>query len=55
MSPPARWGDMESPVKPANDAEGRGARRGDCPYPLVTPAKAGVQDRPLTGFQRSLE
>ena len=24
MSPPARWGGMESPVKPANDAEGGG-------------------------------
>ena len=24
MAPPARWGDMDSPVKPANDAKGVG-------------------------------
>ena len=55
MSPPARWGDMESPVKPANDAEGRGGKEGGCPYRFVTPAKAGVQDGPSAGFQLSLE
>ena len=27
MGPPARWDDMDSPVKPANDAKGWGAAR----------------------------
>ena len=51
MSLPARWGDMDSPVKPANDAKGADG----CPHDPVTPAKAGVQGGPSAGFQLSLE
>ena len=38
MGPSARWAEMDSPVKPANDAKG-----GGCRHHPVTPAKAGVQ------------
>ena len=33
MAPPARWGQMDSPVKPANDAGEWGAGVASCLHP----------------------
>ena len=38
MMPPARWTQMDSPVKPANDAEGKGGGGEGSAVGEITPA-----------------
>ena len=52
MAPPARWGQMESPVKPAND-DGAGRGRTEampCPHPTASPA--GLTGGSMAPFAR---
>ena len=52
MGPPARWTQMDSPVKPANDDEEAGAGVASCLHPTSVTLRL---DRRVHGAARALD
>ena len=52
MGPPARWAEMDSPVKPANDAGQWGAGVASCLHPTRVTLRL---DRRVHGAARALD